>query len=176
MFWGGWYPLYALESFDSVKEAKWVESTTLDGEPAQHLHVVFDTEKMKTLEGSTKVRYEYRLLSLLSDQSFYGPTMSVDAEADVWPADKDLSVRQIDVLIQVITSEDDGKMTWNFKRMLKLAEPHSRPSLNLPRTWPRRRSRPRRPSRQDRSSSRPANSSWARRRAGTTASRSIGAP
>ncbi len=136
MFWGGWYPLYALESFDGVSEAEWLESTTLDGEPAQRLHVVFDTEKMRTLEGSTKVRYEYRLLSLLSDQSYYGPVTSVDAQADVWLADKDLSVRQINMLIQVTTSEDDGKMTWNFKRMLKLvpspmavAEPEPPPHL-----------------------------------------------
>jgi hypothetical protein len=45
LFWDGWYPLCALEPFDSVAEAQWVESTTLDGEPAQRLHVVFDTEK-----------------------------------------------------------------------------------------------------------------------------------
>jgi hypothetical protein len=126
MFWDGWYPLYALEPFDSVSAARWVESTTLDGEPAQRLHVVFDTKKMKTLQGATKARYEYRQWSLLGDDSarFYGKAASVDAQADVWLADEDLSVRQIDSVINVVTQKDEGgkgKMNWTIERTLKLA-------------------------------------------------------
>jgi formylglycine-generating enzyme required for sulfatase activity len=124
MFWGGWYPLYMLESFDSVTEAKWVETRLMDGKPAHHLHVVFDPAKMRYLNGATKVRWEYQFQSLLDPEGMrYGEAASVDVQADVWLAADDLSVKQTETLIQVVTEQDEsdgGKINWTITKTLAL--------------------------------------------------------
>jgi streptogramin lyase len=108
MVWGGWHPLNALEPFDSATEVEWVEDVLLDGEPAHHLRVVFDPEKMQHLDATAKARYEYQWYHLVGAEAGYGTPTSVDVQADVWLAAEDLAVRQIDMLIQVVTQEDSG--------------------------------------------------------------------
>jgi formylglycine-generating enzyme required for sulfatase activity len=124
MFWGGWHPLYMLEPFDSVTEAKWVETGSLDGKPAHHLHVVFDPAKMRYLNGATKARWEHWLPSLLDPKvANYGKAASADVRADVWLAADDLSVKQIESHIQVVTQQDEGgkgKINWTIIRTLTL--------------------------------------------------------
>lgn len=123
MFWGGWHPLYMLESFDSAAEAKWVETGELDGEPAHRLHVVFDPAKMRYVNGATKARWEYRQLSLLNPEGLpYGKADSVDVQAEVWLAVEDLSVKQIDNLIRVVTGGYGGgdDITWTIRRTFRL--------------------------------------------------------
>lgn len=121
MGWGGWHPLYMLEPFDSVTEVKWVEDGLLDGEPAHHLHVAFDPNKMQHLSGSTKVRYEYQWTSLW-DGPYYGDPTLVDVQAEVWLDAKELEVRQIETTIKVVTQEDEsgkGKTNWTIAKAIQ---------------------------------------------------------
>jgi hypothetical protein len=123
MLWGGWHPLNALEPFDSATEVEWVEDSPLDGEPAHHLRVVFDPEKMRHLAATAKARYEYYWVPLLHEAGgMYGVPASVDVQADVWLAAEDLAVRQIDMLIQIVTQEDESgaeKTDWAITRTVQ---------------------------------------------------------
>ncbi len=123
MIWGGWHPINALEPFGSATEVEWVEDSLLDGEPAHHLRVVFDPEKMQHLPATAKARYEYYWVPLLHEAGgMYGVPASVDVRADVWLAAENLAIRQIDMLIQIVTQEDESgteKTNWTIIRSVQ---------------------------------------------------------
>jgi formylglycine-generating enzyme required for sulfatase activity len=129
LFWGGWYPPYMLEPFDSVIEVTWLEDGLLDGEPVHRLHVVFDPEKMRYLDATAKARYEYQWVSLLSaEDRRYGDPTSVNVEADVWLATEDLTVKRIEMLIEIATQEGEsgeGKTNWAIERTVKFGPDNS---------------------------------------------------